>query len=226
MKNMAVLLAAGQSVRMGAGINKTLMTVAGKPILWYSLNVFERCGLIDGVVLVTQRDIAERVRSDIVERYGFGKVKKIVTGGSERQYSVYNGLAAIGDADVVVVHDGARPLLTAAMTEEVIAAACDYGCATVGVPLKDTVKMTDEDGLVTCTPNRKNMWAVQTPQAFRFNVLAAAHERAAAEGFTATDDCALVEHMGGVVKMVMGNYSNVKVTTPEDILVLKALIGI
>ncbi len=226
MKNSAVLLAAGESVRMGMGINKTLIEINGKPLLWYSLNVFEQCSLIDDVVLVTQRDVVDKVKCGIIDRYGFSKVKKIVTGGSERQYSVYNGLSALKDTYVVVVHDGARPLVTPDMLSKVIEAANEYGCSTVGVPLKDTVKILDENNLVTRTPDRKSMWAIQTPQAFKFELIKWAHEKARSEGTVATDDCALVENMGGDVKIVMGDYRNIKATTPEDLIVLKSFIGI
>lgn len=226
MKNVAVLLAAGKSMRMGLGFNKTLIDVKGKPLLWYSLRAFEQCELIDDIVLVTQSNIADYVKSGIVERYGFKKVTKVVAGGSERQFSVYNGLSVIEDVDVVVVHDGARPLITVSMTADVISAAYKYGASSVGVPLKDTVKMVDDNNIVKYTPERKNMWIIQTPQAFQFKILKAAHERAMEDGFIATDDCTLVERMGGTVKIVDGSYSNIKVTTPEDLVVLEALIGI
>lgn len=226
MKNVAVLLAAGKSKRMGLGFNKTLIEVNGKPLLWYSLRAFEQCELIDDIVLVTQSSNADYVKSDIIDRYGFKKVTRIVAGGNERQFSVYNGLSAIDDADVVVVHDGARPLITVSMMADVISAACEYGSSSVGVPLKDTVKVVDENNIVKYTPDRKDMWIIQTPQAFQFKILKTAHERAMEDGFVATDDCALVERIGGTVKIVDGSYSNIKVTTPEDLVVLEALIGI
>ncbi|MDI6601263.1 MAG: 2-C-methyl-D-erythritol 4-phosphate cytidylyltransferase [Thermoanaerobacteraceae bacterium] len=226
MKNIAILLAAGKSIRMGMGFNKTLIEVEGKPLLWYSLKVLEQCELINEIMLIVQRDIAEYVKINIVDKHGFGKVKKIVEGGNERQFSVYNGLFAINEADVIVVHDGARPLITESMVVDVITAAYEYGSSTVGVPLKDTVKMVDGNNLVKYTPDRNSMWIIQTPQAFRFDILKTAHEKAIEDGFIATDDCALVERIGGTVKIVEGNYRNIKVTTPEDLVVLEALIRI
>ncbi|TZE82691.1 2-C-methyl-D-erythritol 4-phosphate cytidylyltransferase [Calorimonas adulescens] len=226
MKNTAILLAAGKSLRMGTGFNKTLIEVDGRPLLWYSLRILEQCELIDEIVLVVQRDMVGYVDDYIVKGYGFKKVSRIVEGGSERQFSVFNGLSAVEYADVVVVHDGARPLITEQMIRDVIEVAYEVGATAVGVPLKDTVKVIGENNMVKYTPDRRSLWAIQTPQAFRFEILKDAHEKAIEEGYVATDDCALVEKIGKSVKIVEGDYKNIKVTTPEDLVILEALISI
>jgi len=167
------------------------------------------------------------VKKDVVERYGYKKTVLVVEGGQERQHSVYNGLKAVemfGDVDIVVIHDGVRPLVTGQMIRDSIYAAGMYGAAVVGVPVKDTVKKVDDQQFVVCTPERKELWLVQTPQAFRYQLIKEAYDRAIQDEFLGTDDAMLVERLGHPVKMVRGDYCNIKITTREDLILAQEFI--
>jgi 2-C-methyl-D-erythritol 4-phosphate cytidylyltransferase len=161
-----------------------------------------------------------------VERYGFTKVRAIVPGGKERQNSVLNGLRAIDGTEedaIILIHDGVRPIITRHILEHAVATAREYDGALVAVPAKDTVKVV-ENGIVKDTPPRETIWLAQTPQAFRYGVIRAAHEMADAEGFLGTDDASLVERMGNEVHIVIGDYRNIKITTPEDLVLAEAFL--
>jgi 2-C-methyl-D-erythritol 4-phosphate cytidylyltransferase len=161
-----------------------------------------------------------------VERYGFTKVRTIVPGGKERQNSVLNGLRAIDGTDenaVILIHDGVRPFITRHILEHAVAAAREFEGALVAVPAKDTIKVV-HDGIIRDTPPRETIWLAQTPQAFRYGIIRAAHEIADAEGFLGTDDASLVERMGNEVHIVLGDYRNIKITTPEDLLLAEAFL--
>ncbi|WP_236026998.1 2-C-methyl-D-erythritol 4-phosphate cytidylyltransferase [Geomonas diazotrophica] len=212
--------------RMGAGSNKQYLMLDGMPILARTVQTFEEADCIDAIYLVSPEQEIPFCRSEVVERYGFTKVRAIVPGGSERQHSVYNGLRALEDIepdDLVLIHDGVRPFVSVRMLEEACAAAREAGASVVAVPVKDTVKVVRE-GVITETPPRETLWLAQTPQAFRYDLIRAAHDEAAAAGFLGTDDASLMERQGKPVRVVPGDYRNIKITTPEDMILAEAFL--
>ncbi|MFZ3209835.1 MAG: 2-C-methyl-D-erythritol 4-phosphate cytidylyltransferase [Geobacteraceae bacterium] len=226
MSVIALIPAAGVGKRMGAEINKQYLLLAGKPIVAHTLSLFEEAPFVDHIYLVTPEAEIPYCREMVVERYGFTKVRAIVPGGKERQNSVLNGLRAMEDAiedDVVLIHDGVRPFVPIAVLEHAVAAARAHSGGLVAVPAKDTIKIVD-DGVVTETPPRERLWLAQTPQAFRYGVIRSAHEIAETVGFLGTDDASLVERLGQPVHIVIGDYRNIKITTPEDLILAEAFI--
>ncbi|MCL6639012.1 MAG: 2-C-methyl-D-erythritol 4-phosphate cytidylyltransferase [Firmicutes bacterium] len=223
---MAVVPAAGRGARMGTSVPKQFLFLAGLPLVGHVLRTLEDCPRITGVVLVAAPGEEDYCREEIVVPLGLNKVAAVVAGGRTRQESVYRGLAALPrGTDIVVVHDGARPLLGRAELDRVVDAAARHGAATCAVPAKDTVKMAGEDFTVAETLPRERLWLTQTPQAFRFQTLMDAHVRARESGRCGTDDAVLVEMTGRPVKLVPGSYENIKVTTPEDLVVAEALVS-
>uniref|UniRef100_A0A831TY96 2-C-methyl-D-erythritol 4-phosphate cytidylyltransferase n=1 Tax=Geobacter metallireducens TaxID=28232 RepID=A0A831TY96_GEOME len=227
MAVFALIPAAGMGKRMGASINKQYLLLDGMPILARTLEVFERSPLVDGIFVVIPADEIPFCREQVVERHGFKKVRAIVAGGAERQQSVLNGLRAMegtaGEDDVVLIHDGVRPFVTEEILDRAAAVAREHDGALVAVPAKDTVKVV-ENGIITATPPRETLWLAQTPQAFRCGIIRAAHEVADAERFLGTDDAMLVERLGRQVRIVLGDYRNVKITTPEDLVLAEAFL--
>lgn len=224
-KTCAVVAAAGQSTRMG-GISKQLLPLAGVPVLVRSLQALEQVPALDEIVLVAPPDSLPEF-SETAARWGLKKIMSVVPGGINRQQSVFFGLLAVpSGCRVVLVHDGARPLVSKKEIEEVIKAAGEFGAATLAVPVKDTVKVADPHGFVAETPDRKNLWLTHTPQGFLFDVLMEAHRVASGKEDLHTDDASLVEAFGHRVKLVAGSYSNIKITTPEDILIAEALLEV
>lgn len=214
----AVVVAAGKGKRMEREINKQYIALGGRAILAHTLQAFEDHPGIDEVVLVVGKGEESLCRQQVIEAEGFRKVQKVVTGGTERYHSVYNGIRSLGeDCDVVVVHDGARPFVTDTMINESIAGARAHGCAIVGVPVKDTIKVIDGEGFVKETPKRETLWMVQTPQTFQKSLLLRAHGEREKKNLAVTDDAMLLEALGRKVKMVRGDYENIKITTPEDL---------
>ena len=212
--------AAGQGTRMKAGKNKVLLELAGQPILLRTLQAFSVVPEVGELIVVTGREEMEEVRA-MLERAGNLKPWQLVEGSTERQYSIRNGLACVAkETELVLVHDAARPLVT----EGVIEGARQFGGAIAAVPEKNTVKIVSEAGLVVSTPPRKSLWVVQTPQGFRKEVLLKANEQAEQEGFLGTDDASLVERLGAPVKVVEGDYRNIKITTPEDMVTAEAFL--
>ncbi len=225
VKVVAVVPAAGCGSRMNTEIKKQYLSLDGVPVLGHVLKAIDAAPIIQGIVIVAGPGEENYCRSAIVDKLGISKVTAIVPGGKERQDSVYNGLLALSsDTGIVLIHDGARPLLPPEGLEEVVAAAVKYGAATQAVPVKDTVKLVGEDGFVSRTLPRERLWLTQTPQAFRYGIILSAHHKAREEGFVGTDDAGLVEHLGLPVKIVPGAYENIKITTPEDLIVASALI--
>lgn len=222
----ALIPAAGAGRRMAANVNKQYLELAGRPVLAHTLAVFENHPAIDRIIIVAPAEEIAFCRNDIVAPGGFRKVTDIVAGGAERQDSVRNGLrtCAAADDDLVLIHDGARPLLDAGIIDAAIAAARDHGACLAAVPVKDTVKRV-ANGTVVDTPARDGLWLAQTPQAFRYGVIAAAHERALADGYVATDDAQLAEHYGHPVRVVPGSYRNLKITTPDDLPIAATLLA-
>lgn len=211
----AVVVAAGRGSRMGMRESKQYLMLEDKPIFIHTLEAFDRHPEIAEMVLVTGGQDVDRCRSWIAE-FGMTKQVQVIPGGAERQQSVYQGLLHIS-APWVLVHDGVRPFVTREQISACCEAAIEHGASVLAVPVKDTIKQADGRGWVASTLDRRVLWAIQTPQAFRRDDLLAAHERAEREGFTGTDDSMLVERLGLPVKLVEGAYSNIKITTPEDL---------
>jgi len=199
--------------------------LAGRPLLAHTLVCFERSELIQEIVLVVPSHRVEEVRSRFLPRFGFRKVRKVVAGGATRQESVYEGLTALEPPlDLVVVHDGARPLVKAEAIRSCVEAAARYGAVVQAVPITDTIKEADEEGRVRQTLDRSCLWSVQTPQVFSYDLLLRAHQAALREGFEGTDDASLVERMGAEVRILRGSYENLKITSPEDLLVAEWIL--
>lgn len=225
-KCTAIVLAAGQGRRMGTTVQKQYLEIQGKPVLYYSLNAFQQSDVIDDIVLVVGEGQKEYCKTEFVAKFGFTKVSQIVYGGSERYFSVWNGLQAITDSEYVYIHDGARPFVT----EEIIARAfesvqVEKACV-VGMPVKDTIKIADDDGYADYTPNRNLVWLVQTPQVFDLCLIKEAYaELMRLEDIPVTDDAMVVEQMlKKKVKLVEGSYENIKITTPEDLFVAESFL--
>jgi len=213
----AIIVAAGESQRM-KGIDKVLASLAGRPVLAHVLAAFDKCKSIDNIVLVVNSKSLEACKQLAA---GLTTPIDICLGGKRRQDSVAAGLKRLKDCDWVVIHDGARPLVTKELIEQGLKAAKETGAAVAAVPVTDTIKVVGEDKVVRETPPRQNLWAVQTPQVFRFDIITGAYRQAKGE---ATDDAALVERAGYRVKLYPGAYDNIKITTPQDRLVAEALL--
>jgi len=220
-----VIAAAGKGTRMNLDINKQYVEICRVPLLARTLKVFQDSSLIDEIVLVVNKDDFIYCKQEIVDRYNFTKIKTIVTGGDTRQDSVRNGLGEVsGKTEIVLIHDGARPFISDSCMAECIMAAYDYGASCVAVPVKDTIKRADSSGFVVETLDRSQLWQIQTPQAFKYTLILEAHNKALEEGFYGTDDAMLVERLGYKVKLVMGSYNNIKITTLEDLLLAETII--
>lgn len=224
-KITAIVLAAGSGRRMGGDIPKQYMELLGKPVIYYSLKVFQD-SVVDNIVLVVSDEYIEYCRKEIVERYGFYKVTDIISGGKERYDSVRNGLEACENADYVLIHDGARPLITGDMIKRSIVTLEEEAGCSIAVKAKDTIKISDENDYGVDTPDRRYVWQVQTPQSFHRRMLMEAYEKLAAGGDTAiTDDTMIMERYGGVkIKLIEGSYANIKITTPEDLVLAEVLL--
>ena len=218
----AIIAAAGMGSRMRNSVNKHLLLIAGKPVLARTLATFQSCTGIDDIVLVGGQERLDAYRS-LVAEFGISKVRVIVPGGETRQESCERGLAEAGGADIVVMHDGARPLVSQQVILETIEQAARHGAAIAAVPVKDTIKTGTAAGFVAHTVEREHLWQVQTPQTFRVELLRQAQE-AARDVFVGTDDSVLVERLGLPVKIVCGDYSNIKITTADDLLVAEHLL--
>ena len=225
-KYTAIVLAAGVGKRMNSKIQKQYMLLGGKPVLFYALDAFEK-SRVDEIILVVGKGEIEYCRKEIVEKYKFHKVTKIVEGGKERYHSVYEGLKAIDTADYVLIHDGARPFLNQQILARAMEAVKQYQACVVGMPVKDTIKITTEDGFSKETPERKHVWMIQTPQCFSYPLIFDVYQKMLQnEDTTVTDDAMVLEKVKGLpVKMVEGSYRNIKITTPEDLLVAEAYLG-
>ena len=206
------------------GQPKQLLELAGRPVAAWSLEALAAAEPVNGIIIACEP--AQRAAfTKLAQAFGRGKVHGVVAGGASRQDSVSAALRTIEDgAEIIVVHDGARPFATSALVEEVIEQARAYGGAIAAVPVKDTIKQADDKGVVNKTIARERLWAAQTPQAFACEVLRRAHEQAEADGFLGTDDAELVERLGGAsVAIVAGSYDNLKITTPEDLVIAEQL---
>ncbi|MBO8136911.1 MAG: 2-C-methyl-D-erythritol 4-phosphate cytidylyltransferase [Desulfotomaculum sp.] len=222
----AVIPAAGVGSRMKSKVKKQYLQLKGLPVLVHTIKVFEKCPVVKGIVLVVNEKDVLFCTEEIVEKYKFKKVLSVVPGGECRQHSVYNGLKKLPaeEEDIVAVHDGARPLVTENVLLETISAARKYGAAVTAVPVKDTIKFAEPGGKVIETPPRDKLWAVQTPQVFKYGLLLKAYREAFKDNYIGTDDSSLVERMGLPVYLISGSYENIKITTPDDMLLAEAIL--
>ena len=212
------IVAAGESRRMG-GMDKLFAEVAGKPLIAYCLEVFDRSPDIDSIAIATSPANVEPIQGMVAERR-LNKVASVVRGGARRQDSVLAALERLTDADIALVHDAARPFVDERIIRDAIAAAREHGAATAAVPVKDTIKVASEDMTIVSTPPRDSLWSAQTPQSFERGLLLEAHASVSGD---VTDDASMVEAAGHAVKLFMGSYDNIKVTTPEDLYLAEAI---
>lgn len=222
--NCAIIMAAGKGSRMKVNKNKQFILIKDKPILAYTIEKFEKSSLIDEIVLVASEDEVDYCKREIVYKYNFTKVTKVVSGGSERQKSVMKGLKAVKNADIVLIHDGARPFVSSRIIEDGIRYAKIYGGAACGVEPKDTIKVKDRNGFSEKTLNRNELFCVQTPQCFKYDLIFDAHIKAEKDGILATDDTAVFEMAKNKVYLYEGSYNNLKITTPDDLYAAENLI--
>ena len=224
----AVVLAGGQGKRMHSKVQKQYLMLGGRPLITYALEAFENSS-IDEVVLVTGAGEEEYARAEVVGAYGFLKVKAVVAGGKERYHSVYEGLKALKDCSYVLIHDGARPLVTEEIITRAIEGAKEFEACVVGMPVKDTIKLADDQEFAAETPDRARLWQIQTPQAFAYPLVRAAYDRLMGDERLQTgitDDAMVVESQTDhKVKLISGSYENLKVTTPEDLVIANALLA-
>ena len=231
MATAGIVLAGGKGNRMQSDVPKQYMELLGKPLLYYSLKAFEE-STVDSIVLVTTDGDEEYCRKELVERFGFQKVMAITAGGAERYASVWNGLQRLKlacgeeEPELVLIHDGARPLVTAELINRMVRETEQYGACVAGMPVKDTIQMTDENGTITLTPKRDSLWTAQTPQSFLFSTVYSAYESLMKETeINVTDDAMVVGLYHNIpVQMVRGSYKNIKVTTPEDLVLAEAFL--
>ena len=214
MKIVALIAAAGKGKRMNARISKPFIYISGKPILAYTIEKFEKCKIIDKIYLIVSPEEKE-----------ISKVKELVDGGETRQDSVYNGIKALDkDTDIVVIHDGARPLVEETIIRDSIEKAQKYGAAIAVIPIKDTVKKSENDFFINKTLNREKIWRAQTPQTFKYDIILTAHHQAFKDKYLVTDDAAIVERYGHKVKLIIGSKENIKITTPFDIIMAEIFL--
>ena len=217
MKITAVIVAGGKGTRMGADKNKVFLTIMDKEVLYYTISAFEKNSRINDIVVVTGKTDIDECKA-LAEKYKFSKIKYITEGGAARQQSVMNGLMK-ADGDIVLIHDGARALVTDSEINNSIDDCIKYGASAVGVKCKDTLKSADSDGFISGTVDRESTYLIQTPQTFYNDKILELHKRAEKEGFEATDDCMIAEHYGEKIKISEGSYDNIKLTTPEDMII-------
>lgn len=227
----AIVLAAGRGSRMHSDIPKQYLLIREKPVLYYALKTFQD-SFVDRIILVTSKSDVEYCRQNIVEPYGFDKVTQIVEGGKERYHSVYEGIKAAGECDYIYIHDGARPFVTEVMLERAYACVSEYDACVIGMPVKDTIKIADENGFAASTPRRDLVWTVQTPQVFSYSLIKSAYAALIREeqeilqkGIHITDDAMVVETLTDKkVRLVEGSYENIKITTPEDLNIAESFV--
>lgn len=218
-KCTAIVLAAGQGKRMGTKVQKQYLEISGKPVLFYSLDVFQKSDIIDDIILVVGENQEEYCQKEIIEKFHITKVRKIVKGGLERYYSVWNGLQTISEDGYVFIHDGARPFVTEAILSRAYETVQKEKACVVGMPVKDTIKIADDETYAKQTLDRSHVWMIQTPQVFETSLIKKAYSLLMKqEIIQVTDDAMVAESMlQKKVKLVEGSYENIKITTPEDL---------
>lgn len=223
MKNIAIILAGGKGKRMGADISKQFLTINSKPIICYTIEAFQKSDLIDEIIVVLPKDEIDYFNKDVLGKYDLN-ISKIVEGGKERQDSVYNALQSIKNCNIVLIHDGARPLVSKEIIEKGISYAEMYSAAAPGVMPKDTIKVINSERISKETLVRNNLVAVQTPQCFKYSLIKECHSKIRENKIEVTDDTMVVEIYGNKVYIYEGDYENIKVTTKEDLILVKALL--
>ncbi|MDD5259508.1 MAG: 2-C-methyl-D-erythritol 4-phosphate cytidylyltransferase [bacterium] len=223
MKIAAVIVAAGLGKRMNYLKPKQFLALAGKPVLWHTLQRFIKSGLFNEIIVVIHRDFRQYCQQNIIKKYKFNHVT-LVVGGKERQDSVYHGLKGIQPCDLVCIHDGVRCLVPLQVIQDTVAAAKKYGAAIAAVPVKDTIKAGNDKAFVNKTIDRYNLWSIQTPQIFDYKLIMKAYKQACQQKFYGTDDAMLIERLGKKVKIVPGSYDNLKITTPIDLFLAEKLL--
>ncbi|MCR6516265.1 2-C-methyl-D-erythritol 4-phosphate cytidylyltransferase [Clostridium sp. LY3-2] len=221
--NTAIILSGGRGKRMGASVSKQFIMLKNKPILYYTIKKFLDNKDIDNIVLVLPEDEIDYFKENILDKFDLD-ISKIVLGGKERQDSVYNGLKECKDSDIVLIHDGARPFVSDEIISNGIKFAKEYGAAAPGVMPKDTIKVKDLDSFSKSTPKRSDLVSVQTPQVFKYDLITKCHEKIKIEGREVTDDTMVVETYGNKVFLYDGEYTNIKITTPEDLILGEYLV--
>lgn len=218
MKTSVIIAASGTGKRMKSAIAKQYIALKGRTVLSYTIEAFNSSEYIDEIIVVCGSNDIGYVSEEIVNKNGYDKVISVTAGGMERQDSIYNGLKRVSpDCDVVLIHDGVRPFIEGKYIKKLAEAAMEYGGCVMGVRVKDTIKVCDKNNYITGTPDRTTLWAAQTPQCFRYDIIMTAYEKAFEDGFYGTDDSMLAERTGVKIKMIEGSYDNIKLTTPEDL---------
>ena len=221
----AIIVAAGQGLRMQTPLRKQYLALAGRPILSHTLTVFSDCDLVDDIYLVIPRADIDYCRENILERQDRVRDVNLIAGGARRQESVYNGLQQIDpDCSLVIINDGVRPFVQYDQLVTCINGAREFGACILGVPAYDTLKQVDHSGNIVDTVARDAIWLAQTPQVFRYDLIKRAHDQARLDGYQGTDDAALVERLGEAVKILRGSRSNIKITNPEDLDIARVLL--
>lgn len=222
--NSVVIVSAGKGSRMKADINKQFLKIGDKEVIAHTIDKFYNNKNIGEIIIVVREDEKEFFQENIINKYGYENIK-IAFGGKERQDSVYNGLKEADEkCEIVLIHDGARPFVTNEIIEKSIEGAKEYKSTIVGVPVKDTIKIVDENKDVCDTPNRSRLWSIQTPQVFDYSLIMKAHEKAKNNKYYGTDDSMLMEYLGYDVKVIEGSYNNIKITTPEDLKIAEEIL--
>jgi len=226
MRTLAIILAGGTGKRMGASTSKQFLLLDNKPLIVHTLQVFEECRTVDGIYLVVNQKDLPTIQEEILETYRFSKLIKIVIGGRLRQDSVKNGLEAIDSpCDIVVIHDGARPFVSPAFIEKGIYLMEMFDAIIPALPVKDTIKVISKEGFVVKTLERDSLWAVQTPQTFKFDLILKAYKEGMAKKVFGHDDATFLEVMGKKVKVIEGSPYNMKITTPEDLVLAQGMLS-
>lgn len=227
MKVVAIIVAAGSGKRMGRSTKKQFLSIGSKPILAYTLDVFDSINKVDRIILVIPEGWKRYCQKKIIEKYGYKKEIELTGGGARRQDSVARGLALVsGDYEIVIIHDGVRPFVTRRMIVDSIAKARRFGACVVAVPASDTIKMAKSNGVIEKTLSREYLWRVQTPQTFRLGLIKKAYAKALKNKFYGTDDAQLVERINRPVRVISGDYRNIKITTKEDLVLAKKLLSL
>ena len=216
-KNIVIIVCSGIGKRMNSNVPKQFIKVNDKPIVCYTIDKFENCNYIDEIIIVTNKEYIDYFKNSIINDYNYKKISAVIEGGKERLNSVYNGINYIeyNEDSIVLIHDGVRPFIDEKDIINIIEETKIYNACILGVKVKDTVKIC-KDGFIQTTPNRENIWLAQTPQAFKYNIIKEAYEYAFNNNLFVTDDASVVENFGFKVKIIEGNYSNIKITTKED----------
>ncbi len=224
MNVRAIIAAGGRGERMGGELPKQFIQVKKKPILAYTLDKFEKCDLIDEILLVVPEEYVGLASYQIVDVFNFRKIRKIISGGEERQNSVYKALLSLpGNTDIVMIHDGVRPFVSPEKIVKSIQMCQKDKAVILALPINETVKRVENEFVIT-TLDREKLWVAQTPQTFEYKLILEAYKKAQQDGFTGTDDSSLVERLGFKVKVLEGDYENIKITTPEDLILAERIL--